>query len=363
MRQQLLALILIAIISQSFASSVHASPAIAEEAPSLGPIGWIGDEPPSYPTHEKSGEYIFVVEMFASWNRESTQSLELLKAIAEQHSKAKVLVLAISNEELETVGPIAEQLKIPGLHFGLDVDVVATNNFADDVDIPVLYVIGQDGKIAWKGNPIATPDPMNETILKLTEGTFDMESATNAELRERKYAALQQELQAAYQQDKEDDVFRILDEMIKTKPDFLHPYLIKRQAIVGFGAYQRLPAHMSILERRFSKSSADLMQLINVEMSLDLGDRNPRFLMRCAEKLLELTERKDPDAYQIAAGVYAEVGLYDRAIDALDKAADLVTDGALIPPIEKKISYYKTLKKIQKENPEATKKVETEASS
>ncbi len=330
-------------------SGLHASPGIGDDAPTLGPIQWLGDKPPAVPTGEKAGDYIIAVEMFASWNTDSMNSLSILTEMAAAFADQNVILLVITNEEPEGVAEIAEQVtQQKGIYFGCDVDIVATENWADDIDIlPMMYVMTKEGKIAWRGNPVNARTAAEQVLRDLSQGDFDMSDATNAQLRDMRYAQLESDLRAAYQDNDKQAIFRVLDQMIATKPTFLHPYSIKRQAIINFDEYTRLPAHMSVIERRFRDSPEDLAQLIENERSLDPAERNLKFMLRTAERLLVVTEREQPWALQTAARVYAEFGLFERAVNLLESAADATSEPMEMIVCERMMTYYRNVIKVR----------------
>jgi len=327
------------------ASRLDASPGIGDDAPTLGPIHWIGEKPPAVPTGENAGEYVIAVEMFASWNTDSLNSLPILTEMATAFADQNVILLVITNEEPEGVAELAEQItQQKGIYFGCDLEIVATENWADDIDIlPMMYVMTKDGKVAWRGNPVKARTAAEQVLRELSQGEFDMSDATNAQLREQRYALLEGDLRAAYQDNDKEAIFRILNQMIATKPTFLHPYVIKRQTIINFGEYVRLPAHMSLTERRFADSIEDLIQLVDIERKLDPSERNLKFILRTIERLLVKTERKDAEVLQLAASVYADFGLFDKAVQLLDSAADATADPYEAMMCEKLIAYYENV--------------------
>ena len=328
-----------------------ASPGVGDAAPTLGPIQWLGDAPPAVPAGENANDYIFVVEMFASWNTDSLNSVATIMEMGKAFSDQGVVLLVITNEDADGVADLAAQItEQKGVYFGCDVEIVATENWADDIDIlPMMYVLTKDGKVAWRGNPVSTPGAAEQVVRDLAKGEFNMDDATNAELRDAKYAQLEAELRIAYQENDKKAIFRILDQLIATKPDFLHPYSIKRQAIINFQEHVRLPAHMSLIERRFRDSPEDLAKLIEIERSLDPGERNLKFMIRTTDRLLATTDRKQSWGFQIAASVYADLGMFERAVVLLEQAADIEGDAYALQECEKLIAYYKNVIKLRKQ--------------
>lgn len=325
----------------------QASPKLGDQAPKLGVSGWIGDKPESVPGDENAKDHVFVVTLWASWHNRSLAALPILNALQTNNADKGLIVIAISNEAQKDIEPhIKTDAKKPAYH-ALDGDVVATETWADDTDIPITYVISQKNVIAWKGDPTRHPGELEQVVRKLFEGTFDLEAARNAKDNEQKYQQLGAQLQTAYAMGKQKEAFKIVDKMIATKPKDLHAYFIKRQMIQQFNAYLQLPALLDLMERRFKDSASDLKQIIDVELSFPVGERNPGFLLRCADRLRSLTDERDADALSSIASVYAEFGMHDEAIDLMDKAVALTPPGESRHPMEMQLTYYKAIQRIR----------------
>lgn len=341
------------------APRADASPEIGDKAPPLGISGWLGDKPESLPGDEKAGEHVYVITLWASWHNRSLALLPLLHELQSDNADKGLIVIAISNEEADDIAPHIKTDAKKSAFFALDGNVTATETWADDTDIPIVYVLSQDNVVAWKGDPSRQPGEVEQVIRKLFDGTFDLEAAKNAEDNERKYQELMSQLQTAYSAGKEAEVFKIVDQMIAIKPAELHPYFIKRQMIQLFHSYMRLPAHISAMEIRFKDSPADLAKIIDVELNFEIGDRNPAFLMRCADRLSELTKDRDPTALTSIAAVYAEMGLHGEAIDLMKKAVVLMPPGEDRHPMEMQLAYYEAIERVRDQRSKKPKQTTT----
>lgn len=331
------------------ATRVTASPDLGDTAPELRISGWLGEKPPSVPGDENAKDHVFVVAMWASWHNRSLALIPMLHQLQTENADKGLLVIAVSNEEADEIAPhIKSELAKPA-YFALETDAYATDTWADDVDIPIVYVISQKNVIAWKGDPNRRPGEIDQVIRKLNDGTFDLEAARNAEDNEQKYRELQAKLQTAYAMGKQDEAFTIVDQMIATKPTELHPYFIKRQMIQQFQAFFRLPAHLSAIERAFKDSASDLARIIEVELTFDVGDRNPGFMIRCADRLSALTRDRDPAALVTIATVNAELGLHADAISMLERAIVLLPPGDGRSPIEMRLAYYQAIVRMREQ--------------
>lgn len=341
------------------AATAMASPVLGDKAPALGISGWIGEKPESVPGDDKAKGHVFVITLWASWHNRSLAVLPLLHELQTENADKGLIVIAISNEEQGDIEPhIKTDAKKPA-YFALDGNVTATEALADDTDIPITYVISQDNVVAWKGDVRRQPGEVEQVIRKLFDGTFDLEEARNARDNEQKYQALLGELQTAYAAGKEKDVFKIVDKLIATQPKELHPYLIKLQMIQLFHAYMLQPAHLSVIERRFSDSADDLNQIIDVELSFEVGNRSPAFLLRCADRLRDLTKERDPNALSKIASVYADLGLHDEAIAMLEKAVVIIPPGEARQPLELQLAYYRAVQHLKQQRTKKPKEPES----
>lgn len=329
---------------------VEASPQLGDKAPALGISGWVGEKPMSVPGDDKAKDHVFVVTMWAGWHNRSLSILPMMHQLQTDNADKGLIVVMISNEEAAEIEPHMKTETAKSAYFALDGDVTATETWADDNDVfPISYVISQNNIIAWKGDPSRHPGEIEQVVRKLFDGSFDLEAAKNAEDNDRKYEELTAQLQAAYGLNKEDDAFKIVDKMIATKPKELHPYFIKRQMIQQFNAYTRLPAHLSAMERVFKDSAADLARILEVELTFDVGDRNPAFMMRCADRLQSLTRGRDPTALVAIAGVWAELGMHGDAIELLEKAVVILPPGEERRPVEMQLAYYKAIERLREQ--------------
>lgn len=346
--------ILMTLVAMSlFCSAALASPELGDDAPKLGITGWLGDAPASVPGDDKAKDHVFVVAFWASWHNRSLAVLPMLHELQTEFADKPLIVIAITNEEASDAAVHTKTDAANPASFALDGNVVATETWADDVDIPIAYVITKDNKIAWKGDPGRRPGEVSQTVRKVLDGSFDMEAARNADQTEQKFLELQNQLQAAFGTGKEPDVFKIIDEMIKLRPKDLHSYLIKRQMIHHFKSYQRLPALLSRIEKVFADSPPDLARLIDVELTFEYENRHAPFMMRCADRLRILVRDRDPYALDMIARVYAECGLFDEAVDNMEKAIAVSPPGEEKDGMKRRLAYLKTVRDIAEQRKSA----------
>ncbi|MCA9256929.1 MAG: hypothetical protein KDA33_14875, partial [Phycisphaerales bacterium] len=307
-------------VASLFAVRAEASPSLGDKAPKLNITGWVGEQPPSVPGDENANEHVFVVTMWAGWHNRSLSILPMMHQLQTDNADNGLIVIMISSEEPAEIEQYVTTDTAKSASFAVDGEAMATEAWADDTDIPISYVITKDNKIAWKGDVSRRPGELEQVVRKLFDGSFDLESARNAADNEQIYQELTQQLQTAYGMHKEEEAFKILDKMIAIKPKELHPYFIKRQIIQQFGAVMRMPTHLAAMERAFRDSAPDLTRILEVEFTFDIGDRQPGFMLRCADRLRELTKDRDPAALVAVAGIKAEFGDHDAAIELLEKA-------------------------------------------
>ncbi|MCB9855138.1 MAG: hypothetical protein H6818_05570 [Phycisphaerales bacterium] len=338
------------------AIQAEASPNLGDKAPALGITGWVGEKPASVPGDENAKDHVFVVTIWAGWHNRSLSILPTMHQLQTDNADKGLIVVMVSAEDADEIQSHMKTDKAKSAFFAVDGDAVATDTWADDNDaFPISYVIGKDNLVAWKGDPSRHPGEIEQVVRKLFDGSFDLNAAKNEEDNDRKYEELTQQLQTAYGLGKEDEAFKIVDKMIATKPKELHPYFIKRQMIQQFNAYTRLPAHLSAMERVFKDSASDLARILEVELTFEVGDRNPAFMLRCADRLQTLTNGRDPNALVAIAAIWAELGMHAEAVELLEKVVVLLPPGEERRPVEMRLAYYKAIERLREQRSKQTK--------
>lgn len=152
-----------------------------DPAPELRVSQWIKGDPIA--RFEKG--QVYVVELWATWCGPCRRSVPHLTELAKKHGK-DVVIIGISVREVgdDIVGGVRRFVAEMGdrmqYHVAVDSADKGTERLWQDAalrrGIPVAFIVGKDGRLAWIGHPMVMADPLQRVI----EGNFDV-SVSRAE--------------------------------------------------------------------------------------------------------------------------------------------------------------------------------------
>ncbi len=306
-----------------------ASPKIGDRAPAVRIAKWMREKPPALPGEAGAEKHVFLVEFGATWCPPCLKSIPHLSELQKRHGKDGLVVIGISNEEAAVIERFIKKKVKMDYHVGQDDEMQTNSEWCDDIEaIPFAFLVDKTGTVVWRGNPLADSDVMDQAIHEVLAGKYDLEAARLVALSEQKYEQLWEELQAAQLGGERERIPKIADEMIQLRPRDLRAYQIKRMYLIEKGLTEELQALEAMMEKRLRDSPRALFELVWIELNKDLATRSPGLMLRCAERVNKLKQRRDPDALALLARVQCEMGLVDEAIESQRKAAALAPDEA-----------------------------------
>lgn len=332
--------------SMTYATTLAGTPRIGDKAPAVQISDWISHPPPALPGEKQAGKKVFLVEFWATWCPPCLKSIPHLSKLHEKHHKDGLVIIGISNEEVETIKAFIEKkMKMP-YFVGRDDEMKTTEAWAEDVKtIPYAYLVDKTGVVVWSGDPLADAAVMDQVIGEVLADKFDAEAAKNAAATERKYKELELDLQAAYTAQDKEKMFDIIDRMIALKPLTLKAYLSKRYFLKTLGREDELPALDALIETTFKDSDNDLRNIVGFELDKDLSDRSPGLMLRCALRLNELTKGRDVETLATLARIQCEFGMIEAAIETQTQAVGLASD-EMLEQQKKVLAYYEAVKAL-----------------
>lgn len=349
----------VAVFAAIAATSI-AAPQIGEKAPPVKVAKWINQQPAALPGEKGADKHVFIVEFWATWCAPCRVSIPHLAELHRKHEKDGLLILGISNEEIETItGFMSAEMTDPRdgtkkkvdmpYYVGADDEMATQAVWLKDVPgIPHAYIVDRQGLIAWAGNPLDPDADLDGVLEKVLAGEYDVEAAKNRAVADKKYKELFAGLNLAYRSKDGDKVFKILDEMLAVKPKELHPYLIKRHLLSEFDRADEIPAWNKRILDAFKDSPADLKQLVEEQLSKPTADRDAGLIVPAAVFANRAAENRDAQALQLLATVQRECGMLDAAIKSQTAALALADEEAK-KEISATLEYYKNLKKLADE--------------
>jgi len=328
-------------------ASAEATPKIGDKAPPVRVAKWISEKPPAVPGEAGAEKHVFLVEFWATWCKPCLKSIPHLAKLHEEKKGDGLVIISLSTEEPARIEPFVKKRNMP-YHIASDSEMGTSENYMDDVPgIPHAFLIDRQGFVVWQGNPL-DQERMDALIEDVLAGKHDLEKAKLSAQRETKYEETLQELQMAFRTRNEQQIFDLLDKLIALKPDNLQPYLIRREMLREFDRASEIPAWDERIEASLQGSPQAMKQLVGIELSRDLTERNPALMLRCAQRANALAESREPETLSVLARVYCELGMIDRAISKQQEAVALA-EGASRESFEKVLAYYERAKALASE--------------
>jgi thiol-disulfide isomerase/thioredoxin len=102
---------------------------------------------------------VAVVEFWATWCPPCRTSIPHLAELHEQHKDEGLVIIGLTDEPKEKVEPFAAEFKMPYI---IGTGSAAGNDYGVGA-IPHAVVVGRDGQVFWKGNPL---DPRFDEALQ-----------------------------------------------------------------------------------------------------------------------------------------------------------------------------------------------------
>lgn len=201
-------------------AEVPAPLTIGDKAPTLQTANWLkGDK---YPRFEEGK--VYVVEFWATWCGPCKENIPHLTELAKKY-KDKVAIIGVSIwENLE--GQSGDSLKKVTSFVQSQGDKMDYNVAADDTKdtiantwmkpageggIPCSFIVDGSGTIAWIGHPAK----MEESLVKVLDGTFDIKAARESREFEHKYTL---PINEALEKRQYDVLLKTIDEAVAARP-------------------------------------------------------------------------------------------------------------------------------------------------
>jgi tetratricopeptide (TPR) repeat protein len=222
-------------------------------------------------------------------------------------------------------------------------------NAAGQRGIPAVFIVDDNGKVAWIGHP----SEMDEPLEKIVKGTWDLAAYTETHKKKMELAAkaapVEDRLFASAGEEKWEDAIAACDELIAMDPDeFGQVAVFKFQIMLqkigdteAAYAYAREVAKGPLGEEAWALNGI-AWYIVDPEFELDSRDLD--LAMRLASRANEITEGKDGEVLDTLARVYFSQGDVGKAIELQKKAIRLVEDEDK-SEYEKALAEYEAAKK------------------
>lgn len=302
------------VLSASFAQAQTPKKlTIGEAAPVLKPAKWLKGSP--IPKFEKGR--IYVVEFWATWCGPCKANIPHLTAMAKKY-KGKVDIVGVdiwesSDPTVKTLPKVEAFVKAQGAR--MDYHVAADTNTkrvadawmkaAGEEGLPVAFIVGKDGKIAWIGNPAVGFDAV---IKQVVDGKFDVAAAR---ARREQQVGPMQAIQAAMAAGEYATVIKLIDAEIVRNPSTAPRYDYQRLNAL---AHTDLPAFQKRARKILTETggNASIYQML-CSIPASAKDLSPAAYQFGRSLINEALEKKEREYLFLAMGAEIATSLGDKA--------------------------------------------------
>lgn len=340
--------------SQAETEKADAAPKlqIGDPAPPLAVGEWVKGEP----VKEFEKGKIYVLDFWASWCEPCIEAIPKLSKLQQENANKGVIVLGINCAEDEDTD-IAAFVKKQGkkMSYRVATDDMRKSEEGKMVEtwltpagqelMPAIFIVNQDGVIAWIGHPGELP----EILPKILEGKWDLAKAKADAARRAKQAkqlyALQEKLQSAIEEKRVDDALAALEEMLKLEPAAAPKAgVTKFLLLLRMDEYEKAYAMNEELFKQYNNDSETLNEIAwSIMDNEDLAKRDFEMSMKFAVRANDVAKGEDPAILDTLARAHFDTGKLAKAIEfqtkAVEKAGD---DKKLKKELEKTLKKYKT---------------------
>ncbi len=332
-----LTLLCIAVLGEGIAASAadpsDGSLGVGDPAPALQAGEWIQGEPVT----EFAPDKPYLIEFWATWCGPCVESIPHLNEIAAAYDDKGLVVIGqnISEPDESRVKPFVEKMG-DKMTYRVALDdksqmekgaMAATWLKASGVGgIPVAFLVGKDGKIAWIGHPMALESSVINQVLA---GTFDLKKAVSDSQETREALRLGDEIELLYRAGRWDEAEAALNQAAKLfSPE--PPDIARLRARIGF---QQLAVQLDqqINAKAWDKAGATVQNISELALQDSLPDEAKVDIKTMALKvrLMSSLGRGDWEAATMHAKQLPQADAIETVQEAISRSDDEATSQTL----------------------------------
>ena len=302
---------------------------VGDKAPPLRAETWINGA--AVDPAQPDGKTLYIVESWATWCPQCQQAIPLLNKLHDQLAQSNVVVIGMTYEPEAMVRSYAERM---GMKFRIALDPsrqVIGSYMGNNNGIPLVFVIGTNGLVLWKGHPLGG---LAGAVKKIQNGSFNPEDAVKQE-------KIEGQLQKLLGSRDYERALRLVDDLIAIDDQMANYYQLKISLLAETGKPDQIkPVYRAMLSA-FSDSAEDLNALAWQASTAPLEIRDLPTACEATHKAVELSGRKDYTILNTLARVNYALGLLESAIDVQQEALGLCRDDGQRKAFEETLNYYK----------------------
>ncbi len=355
-------------------------------APEIQVEKWMHGSPLSI--RDGKDKNFFVVEFWATWCPTCKVSMPYLANLQKRFQGSGLLVAGISCEKEKNISDFLTQMPELDYSIGMDMKEKTYSSYMqNESGIPMAFLIGKDGKLLWKGNPVY----LSRIIEKLLAGKLDVST-------EKKLSGLHKKLQNDMQTQNQEEIRRTVNEILGIDPsdelairtmlfhfeslgqnsealkfiseiegknqDSVQVFLMKLDVLMqNSPSTSRLNEEIRLAFKKFEKDTSAVSVLCDfISNELPFGTVPPSLLLPVTKQNLEkLPQDAPPELKSLSHANFAKAlflsGKPDLAVAEQEKAIAAYTDSKRIGEIKNMLEYYKDAVKsgIELASPSASK--------
>ncbi len=180
-----------------------------DAAPDISGLEWLRGTFPQPPAGQNYGPGLTVVTCLLSSDRASILSIPVISGVNDKYSRSGVFVVVVSKEDPEALNKFLEgDGKLGGHAVARDPSGRIVDTFhGEDPRVPLSLVIGNDGKVVWRGHPMQ----METVLRKILADNFDLKA-------QERIFALHLKLQQAINDDRIREAVAISENILSLDP-------------------------------------------------------------------------------------------------------------------------------------------------
>ncbi len=345
---------------------------IGDAAPPITVAKWLKGE--HVEQFQKGKTYI--VEFWATWSSACIEAIPRLTEVQKAHKDVSVLSIctwefdptkaeafvaqregdigyAVALDEPQGPAPKGENgEKGPGSTEGRMATAWLTA--AGYSEIPTIFIVGPDGKIAWIGGPGDENGAMEKVLSQVLAGKWDLARAAAADRNRTALKPLYREYMAAKRADDADAQLAAIDKILAIDPSAYDPTVNGAAPLIATrfnlllldkkdpdAAYAYAAQAIDGIAKDKPAALNNIAWTIVDPQGPEISRRDLKLALKAATRADELLEHKDAAVLDTLAKVYHDQGDLPKAMEIQEKAAALSVGTPFEKEITSRLEQYK----------------------